>query len=154
MILYYCCKYLVIVLHKFEKKARIIYEYAGMVEWQTRWTQNPLWATMCGFKSHFRHQLKNIGFRLCFLNFIFVSLSGAWTGGYRQLRIYNMGVSCRQTVDTYCLPHRRDSERSVTEQVPLSAPIKKHRFPPMFFKFYIRKFKWGLNGWVSATENL
>ena len=39
-------------------------------------------------------------------------------------------------------------------QVPLSAPIKKHRFPPMFFKFYIRKFKWGLNGWVSATENL
>ena len=28
---------------------------AGVAEWQTRWTQNPVWATKCGFKSHLRH---------------------------------------------------------------------------------------------------
>ncbi len=36
--------------------ARVARPYAGVVEWQTRWTQNPIWATMCGFKSHLRHQ--------------------------------------------------------------------------------------------------
>ena len=29
---------------------------AGVSEWQTRQTQNLLWATTCGFKSHRRHQ--------------------------------------------------------------------------------------------------
>ena len=29
---------------------------AEVVEWQTRWTQNPLLETTCGFKSHLRHQ--------------------------------------------------------------------------------------------------
>ena len=28
---------------------------AGVAEWQTRWTQNPLPARACGFKSHLRH---------------------------------------------------------------------------------------------------
>ena len=28
---------------------------AGVVEWQTRRTQNPVGATLCGFKSHLRH---------------------------------------------------------------------------------------------------
>jgi hypothetical protein len=32
---------------------------AGMAEWQTRRTQNPLAAMSCGFKSHFRHDMKN-----------------------------------------------------------------------------------------------
>lgn len=32
---------------------------AGMAEWQTRRTQNPLVAISCGFKSHFRHEKKN-----------------------------------------------------------------------------------------------
>ena len=30
--------------------------FAGVSEWQTRRTQNPLAATSCGFKSHRRHQ--------------------------------------------------------------------------------------------------
>ena len=30
---------------------------AGLSEWQTRWTQNPLMATSCGFKSRGRHSL-------------------------------------------------------------------------------------------------
>lgn len=30
--------------------------HAGVVEWQTRRTQNPFLATGCGFKSHHRHQ--------------------------------------------------------------------------------------------------
>ena len=30
---------------------------AGLSEWQTRWTQNPLMATSCGFKSRSRHSL-------------------------------------------------------------------------------------------------
>src|SRR5687767_14122059 len=28
---------------------------AAVAEWQTRWTQNPVWATMCGFKSLLRY---------------------------------------------------------------------------------------------------
>ena len=28
---------------------------AGVAEWQTRWIQNPVWATRCGFKSHLRY---------------------------------------------------------------------------------------------------
>ena len=34
----------------------LIYRRAGVVEWQTRRTQNPVGATLCGFKSHLRHQ--------------------------------------------------------------------------------------------------
>ena len=30
--------------------------YAGVVEWQTRRTQNPMLVTTCGFKSHHQHQ--------------------------------------------------------------------------------------------------
>lgn len=30
---------------------------AGLSEWQTRWTQNPLVAIPCGFKSRGRHSL-------------------------------------------------------------------------------------------------
>jgi hypothetical protein len=30
---------------------------AGVVEWQTRRTQNPVGATLCGFKSRLRHQV-------------------------------------------------------------------------------------------------
>ena len=30
---------------------------AGVVEWQTRRTQNPVGATLCGFKSRLRHQI-------------------------------------------------------------------------------------------------
>jgi hypothetical protein len=29
-----------------------------VAEWQTRWTQNPVWATMCGFNSHLRYFLR------------------------------------------------------------------------------------------------
>ncbi len=28
---------------------------AGVAEWQTRWTQNPVFSRMCGFKSHLRY---------------------------------------------------------------------------------------------------
>ena len=31
---------------------------AGVVEWQTRRTQNPMYASTCGFKSHLRHQVE------------------------------------------------------------------------------------------------
>jgi hypothetical protein len=31
---------------------------AGVVKWQTRRTQNPVRATLCGFDSHHRHHLK------------------------------------------------------------------------------------------------
>ena len=33
---------------------------AEVVKWQTRWTQNPVGATQCGFKSRLRHQRKAI----------------------------------------------------------------------------------------------
>ena len=33
------------------------YKRAGVSEWQTRQTQNLLWATTCGFKSHHQHYL-------------------------------------------------------------------------------------------------
>src|SRR5262245_56076715 len=32
-------------------------ECAGVAEWQTRWTQNPVYASRCGFKSHLRQFL-------------------------------------------------------------------------------------------------
>jgi hypothetical protein len=32
---------------------------AGVVEWQTRRTQNPVGATLCEFKSRLRHQLNH-----------------------------------------------------------------------------------------------
>ncbi len=35
-----------------------------MAEWQTRWTQNPLFARMCGFKSHCRHWIYKSALRL------------------------------------------------------------------------------------------
>lgn len=31
-------------------------KYAGVLEWQTRRTQNPLPEMACGFKSHHQHQ--------------------------------------------------------------------------------------------------
>ena len=34
---------------------------AGVVEWQTRRTQNPMLVTTCGFKSHHQHHKKSIG---------------------------------------------------------------------------------------------
>ena len=37
----------------------IVISQAEVVEWQTRWTQNPLLATTCGFKSHLRHQKRS-----------------------------------------------------------------------------------------------
>lgn len=37
-------------------ESRFPLQYAGVVEWQTRGTQNPLVAIPCGFKSHHRHQ--------------------------------------------------------------------------------------------------
>lgn len=36
---------------------------AGVAEWQTRWIQNPVWATMCGFKSHLRYFRNDKGLR-------------------------------------------------------------------------------------------
>lgn len=35
-------------------------ENAGVSEWQTMRTQNPLVATPCGFKSHHRHHVRTI----------------------------------------------------------------------------------------------
>lgn len=42
---------------------------AGLSEWQTRWTQNPLMATSCGFKSRSRHSLAGAPEGLYFLSF-------------------------------------------------------------------------------------
>ena len=33
---------------------------AGVVEWQTRRTQNPMLETTCGFKSHHQHQCASV----------------------------------------------------------------------------------------------
>lgn len=42
----------------FEKRYAILSLFcAGVLEWQTRWTQNPLLATACGFKSRHRHHI-------------------------------------------------------------------------------------------------
>ncbi len=30
-------------------------DFAGVAEWQTRWTQNPVAARPCGFNSHLRY---------------------------------------------------------------------------------------------------
>ncbi len=35
----------------------MILVYAGVAEWQTRRTQNPLGASPCGFESHSRHEI-------------------------------------------------------------------------------------------------
>ena len=40
------------------REARILslrFQHAGVAEWQTRWTQNPVIARSCGFKSLRRH---------------------------------------------------------------------------------------------------
>ena len=36
---------------------------AGVAEWQTRWTQNPVAARQCGFKSHLRYLILSNGLR-------------------------------------------------------------------------------------------
>src|SRR5438045_8385445 len=50
------------------RKARILrsaFQDAGVAEWQTRWTQNPVIARSCGFKS-LRRQIACV--RSCFTN--------------------------------------------------------------------------------------
>ena len=41
--------------------------HAGVSEWQTMRTQNPLVATPCGFKSHRRHHMNEPHFSNCFI---------------------------------------------------------------------------------------
>ena len=49
--------------------------HAGVSEWQTMRTQNPLVATPCGFKSHHRHQIRTSRLieALRFFSFVLVS---------------------------------------------------------------------------------
>ena len=58
---------------------------AGLSEWQTRWTQNPLMATSCGFKSRGRHSLAGAKplnpKRLGFSGFFFCGLSSVDSPG-------------------------------------------------------------------------
>ena len=37
--------------------------FAGVAEWQTRWTQNPVAFGLCGFKSHLRYLDRIFDFR-------------------------------------------------------------------------------------------
>jgi hypothetical protein len=48
------------LLHPAQLSVININSRAGVVEWQTRRTQNPVGATLCGFKSRLRHQKKAI----------------------------------------------------------------------------------------------
>ena len=58
-----------------------------------------------------------------FHSFLLVSkvYKGIRTGGNRQLMsLFLFLFSCRQTVDTHCLPHRRDSKACLAERIPFS----------------------------------
>ena len=56
---------------------------AGVVEWQTRWTQNPLLVTTCGFKSHHLHQTR---YSVECLVFLFSALPLWWNTRIRSWR--------------------------------------------------------------------
>lgn len=57
------------------KSISLIAIYAEVVKWQTRWTQNPVWATMCGFKSRLRHHNKKVGLS----HFFYCKACWTWT---------------------------------------------------------------------------
>ncbi len=47
------CQHLTTIKNR--RKLPVNNDFAGVAEWQTRWTQNPVAARLCGFKSHLRY---------------------------------------------------------------------------------------------------